>query len=101
MKTWIELELVNLEWKLMEIGWFVIGDWEIEENNEKLVRHVKKREVVWSSAGYKRILSKDQILVSCSHMTCYIQKLHYISIYIFIDVFIQGMIKNPKINIIH
>ena len=31
----------------------------------------------------KRILSKDQILVSCSHMTCYLQKLHYISIYIF------------------
>ena len=30
-----------------------------------------------------RILSKDQILVSCSHMTCYPQNLHYISIYIF------------------
>ena len=30
-----------------------------------------------------RILSKDQILVSCSHMTCYMQKSHYISIYIF------------------
>ena len=27
-----------------------------------------------------RILSKDQILVSCSHMTCYLQNLHYISI---------------------
>ena len=30
-----------------------------------------------------RILSEDQILVSCSHMTCYLQNLHYISIYIF------------------
>ena len=28
------------------------------------------------------ILSKDQILVSCSHMTCYLQHLHNISIYI-------------------
>ena len=30
-----------------------------------------------------RILSKHQILVSCSHMTCYLQNLYYISIYIF------------------
>ena len=29
-----------------------------------------------------RILSKDQILVSCSHITCYLQNVHYISIYI-------------------
>ena len=32
---------------------------------------------------YNRILSKDQILVLCSHMTFYLQDLHYISIYIF------------------
>ena len=30
-----------------------------------------------------RILSKDQMLVSCSHMSCYLQNLHYTSIYIF------------------
>ena len=30
-----------------------------------------------------KFLSRDQILVSCSHMTCYLQNLHYISIYIF------------------
>ena len=29
-----------------------------------------------------RILSKDQILVSCSNMTCSLQNLHYVSIYI-------------------
>ena len=45
-----------------------------------------------------RILSKDQILVSCSHMTCYLQNLHYISITCFIDVFNQGVIKDPKIK---
>ena len=52
--------------------------------------------------GSNRILSKDQILVSCSHMICYIQNLHYIyqSTY-FIDVFIQDMIKNPQINVIY
>ena len=48
-----------------------------------------------------RILSKDQILVSCSHMTCYLQKLHYVSTTYFIDDFIQGVIKNPKIKEIH
>ena len=48
-----------------------------------------------------RILSKDQILVSCSHMTCYLKNYTtYQSIY-FIDDFIQGMIKNPKIKEIH
>ena len=49
--------------------------------------------------GSNRILSKDQILVSCSHMICYQQKLHCISY--FIDDFIQGMIKNPKLKEIH
>ena len=29
-----------------------------------------------------RILSKDQILVSCSHMTCYLQKIHYYLLFI-------------------
>ena len=38
---------------------------------------------VWYIETTNRILSKDQILVSCSHMTCYLQNLHYISIYIF------------------
>ena len=50
---------------------------------------------------YNRILSKDQILVSCSHMTCYQQNLHYISISYFIDDLIQGITKNPKIKLIH
>ena len=51
---------------------------------------------------HNRILSKDQILVSCSHMTCHLQNLHtkYQSTY-FIDVFIQDMIKNPKINVVY
>ena len=38
-------------------------------------------QVEWSNNN--RILSNNQILVSCSHMTCYLHNLHYISIYIF------------------
>ena len=34
-------------------------------------------------APNNRILSEDQILVSFSHMTSYLQNLHYVSIYIF------------------
>ena len=41
-----------------------------------------------------RILSKNQILVSCSHMTCYLQNLHYISIYIFYLLFISKKFSN-------
>ena len=48
-----------------------------------------------------RIDEKDQILVSCYHMICYIQNLHYISIYIFIDVFNHGVTKDQKIKEIH
>ena len=40
-------------------------------------------QVIFLQEGSNRILSKDQILVSCSHMTCCIQNLHYISIYIY------------------
>ena len=49
-----------------------------------------------------RILSKDQILVSCSHMTLVIYK-NYTTYQStdFIDEFIQGVIKNPKIKEIH
>ena len=56
---------------------------------------------VWYIETTNRILSKDQILVSCSHMTCYLQiYTTYQSTY-FIDDCIQGMIKNPKIKEIH
>ena len=41
------------------------------------------KQLIFLQEGRNRILSKDQILVSCSHMTCYLQNLHYISIYIF------------------
>ena len=40
-----------------------------------------------------RIDEKYQIIMSCYHMICYIQDLHYISIYIFIDVFNHGVTK--------
>ena len=45
----------------------------------------QKNELKSQAKPNNRILSKDQILVSCSHMTCYLllQNLHYISIYIF------------------
>ena len=40
-------------------------------------------QLIFLEEGVTGFYQKDQILVSCSHMTCYIQKLHYISIYIF------------------
>ena len=48
-----------------------------------------------------RILSKDQIFVSCSHMTCtlYIMYTIYQFTY-FIDVFNHGVTKDPKITLI-
>ena len=39
--------------------------------------------MIFQQEGSNRILSKDQILVSCSHMTCHLQKIHYTSIYIY------------------
>ena len=32
-------------------------------------------QLIFLQEGSRRILSKDQILVSCSHMTCYLQKI--------------------------
>ena len=50
----------------------------------------EERAGYWVGFGeHNRILSKDQILVSCSHMTCYLQKIHYTSIYIFYLIFIS------------
>ena len=41
------------------------------------------KQLIFLQVGSNRILSNDQILVSCSHMTCYLQNLHCILIYIF------------------
>ena len=55
----------------------------------------------WLMESTNRISSKDQILVSCSHMTClYKNYTTYQSTY-FIDIFIQDVIKNPKIKEFH
>ena len=45
--------------------------------------------------NFNRILSKDQILVSCSHMNCCLQNYttHQFTYYLF-----QEKFKNPKIN---
>ena len=51
----------------------------LTDMGKTLVRYVHDTD----AQSVNRILSKDQILVSCSHMTCYLQNLHYISIYIF------------------
>ena len=45
-----------------------------------------------------RISPKSQILVSCSHMTCSLYNVHYISIYIFYLLFIiEDKFKYSKI----
>ena len=53
----------------------------IWNNNLPMAEHVT--ELAYDICHNNRILSKDQILVSCSHMTCHQQNLHCISIYIF------------------
>ena len=60
-----------------------------------------EKQLIFLQDGSNRTLSKDQILGAYSHMTYYLQNLHYISTYIyFIDVFIQDISKNPKIKLI-
>ena len=47
-----------------------------------------------------RIDEKAQIIVSCYHMTCYIQIYTIYQFTYFIDVFNHGITKDPKITLI-
>ena len=58
------------------------GDGSLAHLNYSLYYNLHINDCVRYDAN-NRILSKDQILVSCSHMTCYLQNSHNISIFIF------------------
>ena len=56
------------------------------------------KQLIFLQEGSKRILSKDQILVSCSHMTVTYKIYTTYQFTYFIDVFIQDVTKDPKIK---
>ena len=54
------------------------------------------KQLIFLQEGSNRILSKDQILVSCSHMNCCLQKFTTHQFTYFIYYLYQDKFKNPK-----
>ena len=56
------------------------------------------KQLIFLQEGSNRILSRDQILVSCSHMNCRLQNYTTHQFTYFIYYLYQDKFKNPKIN---